>query len=255
MIPSLPSLWTCPHCNRDTTITYNDIATGSILNRRKNADGYQKVEVLFVVCPNPECRKYTLSCSLFTLLQAEARDIHGQRDLIDPEIVDSWQLVPSSKAKVFPDYVPQSIREDYEEACLIVDLSPKAAASLARRCLQGMIRDFWGVKKKNLLAEIEAIEEKVDPNIWNAIDSVRKIGNIGAHMGKDVNLIIDIEVEEAEKLIWLIEFLIEDWYVRRAEREAKLQELHNMAQEKEQQRQPAQGEGESGTDFSEKDVK
>lgn len=55
-----------------------------------------------------------------------------------------WHLIPPSGAKAFPDFVPAAIRADYEEACLIVDLSPKASATLSRRALQGMIRDFWG---------------------------------------------------------------------------------------------------------------
>jgi hypothetical protein len=50
-----------------------------------------------------------------------------------------------------------------------------------------MIRDFWGIKKARLVDEIEAIAEKTDADTWAAIDSVRKIGNIGAHMEKDIN--------------------------------------------------------------------
>ena len=45
-----------------------------------------------------------------------------------------------------PDYIPEAIRKDYMEACAIIDSSPKASATLSRRCLQGMIRDFWGVQ-------------------------------------------------------------------------------------------------------------
>lgn len=45
--------------------------------------------------------------------------------------------------------------------------------------------------------------------------SFRRIGNIGAHMEKDINLIIDIEPDEAQKLIKLIELLIEQWYIER----------------------------------------
>jgi hypothetical protein len=47
-----------------------------------------------------------------------------------------------------PDYIPEQIKDDYYEACSILNLSPKASATLARRCLQGMIRDFWGITKK-----------------------------------------------------------------------------------------------------------
>ena len=60
------------------------------------------------------------------------------------DLVKRWRLIPESDAKVFPDYIPQQIREDYVEASKIKELSPKASATLSRRCLQGMIRDFWG---------------------------------------------------------------------------------------------------------------
>ena len=32
--------------------------------------------------------------------------------------------------------------------------------------------------------------------MWQAIDAVRSIGNIGAHMEKDINLIVDVDPEE-----------------------------------------------------------
>jgi hypothetical protein len=42
-----------------------------------------------------------------------------------------------------------------------------------------MIRDFWKITKPRLIDEIDALKDKVDPETWDAIDSVRKIGNIG----------------------------------------------------------------------------
>ena len=82
-----------------------------------------------------------------------------------------------------------------------------------------MIRDFWHIKKKNLKLEIDALKVKVEAPIWKAIDSVRAMGNIGAHMEKDINLIIDVEPKEAELLIGLIEILLKEWYIVRHERE------------------------------------
>jgi hypothetical protein len=82
-----------------------------------------------------------------------------------------------------------------------------------------MIRDFWKITDKTLFREIEALKGKIDPMTWDAIDAIRGIGNIGAHMEKDINLIVDVEPEEAQQLIGLIEFLITDWYVGRHERE------------------------------------
>jgi len=42
----------------------------------------------------------------------------------------------------------------------------------------------------------------VDPLTWEAIDAVRKLGNIGAHMEKDINVIVDVDPEEAELFNW-----------------------------------------------------
>jgi len=148
------------------------------------------------------------------------------------KVLNTWSLRPQSKVKAFPSYVPKAIVEDYTEACLIRDLSPKASATLARRCLQGIIRDFWGVKPGRLVDEIAAIQGKVDPLTWSAIETVRQVGNIGAHMEKDINLIVDVEVNEAELLIGLIAALITDWYIARANKEAHLQAIVQLGQAK-----------------------
>lgn len=146
-------------------------------------------------------------------------------------------LVPRVVMRNYPDYIPEQIRRDYVEANLILESSPKAAATLLRRCLQGMIRDFWEVKKENLYAEINAIQGKVTPSQWKALDGLRKIGNIGAHMEKDVNLIVDIDPDEAKKLLRLIEILLEKWYIARHEEEALCADINEIADEKAQKRQ------------------
>ena len=135
-------------------------------------------------------------------------------------------------AKPQPDYIPQSIREDYIEACRIKNLSPKASATLARRCLQGMIRDFWGISKPTLKLEIEGLENLIAAETWDAIDAIRSIGNVGAHMEKDVNIIIDIEPDEADLLLKLVEDLFEEWYVARHDREERQRRLKELASSK-----------------------
>ena len=78
-----------------------------------------------------------------------------------------------------------------------------------------MIRDFFQISKKNLYDEIDAIKPNIPTEQWAVLDGLRRIGNIGAHMEKDINLIIDIEPDEAQKLIKLIELLIQQWYIER----------------------------------------
>ncbi|RJQ37854.1 DUF4145 domain-containing protein [Candidatus Microgenomates bacterium] len=222
--------WTCPFCDRDSTLgsqDYDDFSSGL---RIENSDGGKKVfQGLFIVCPNPKCKKITLTASLHVARQSGY-------DLFPGEKTHTWSLIPNSKAKPFPSYIPSAIIKDYNEACLVRDLSPKSSATLARRCLQGMISDYHGIKKRNLNKAINAVKTKVDPLTWKAIDGVRSIGNIGAHMEKDINLIVDVEPEEADELIKLIEILINDWYINRYEREESLKAVIGTADEKKQAR-------------------
>ena len=187
--------------------------------------------------PNPECKSFAFSVGLYENAHTE---FVGHR--IGGEI-GSWSPIPGSNAKVFPDYVPVAIRNDYAEACAIRSLSPKSSATLARRALQGMIRDFWNITKYNLKLGIEALKEKVDPLVWQAIDEVREVGNIGAHMEKNINHIVEVEPDEADKLIGLVEYLVDDWYVNRRNRQEQLEVVGGLAREKKGERQSCGCEG------------
>jgi len=99
-----------------------------------------------------------------------------------------------------------------------------------------MIRDFWGISKRRLKDEIDALEEKVDPQTWDAIDSVRSIGNIGAHMEADINVIVDVDPDEATLLIGLIETLLADWYIARHNREERMSKIKAVAEQKQRER-------------------
>jgi hypothetical protein len=222
--------WTCPFCGRDTTIREGDFTVGSVSQIHKSSDGLLSLKVGFIVCPNPECKKTSLNVELFPLSLINSNGY--LQKIIGNTSVKKWDLIPSSKAKKFPKYIPTGIIDDYEEACLILNNSPKASATLARRCLQGIIRNFWKVKPGKLFDEIEQIKAKVDIDTWEAIDSVRSIGNIGAHMEKDINLIIDVDPNEAELLLNLIETLIKDWYINSAERKNRLQQIKSIASAK-----------------------
>ena len=138
--------------------------------------------------------------------------------------------------KHYPDYIPEQIRKDYEEANLVLESSPKAAATLLRRCLQGMIHDFWDIHGKNLNAEITQLKEKIPAAQWKAIDALRTVGNIGAHMEHDVNLIIDIDPDEARKLLLLLELLMDKWYIARHDEEQLLADIAGIAEVKSEQR-------------------
>jgi Domain of unknown function (DUF4145) len=239
-MPDETYAWTCPFCDRSTTIREQDTySKQDQLVHPLDKGRPNRYTLAAVFCPNPECKKIQLRLGL--------EGFSSAGPYADWYSIRQWNLLPESKAKSFPDYIPAPILADYTEACLIASLSPKASATLARRCLQGMIRDFWSIKKNRLKDEVDALEDKVDPETWEAIDSVRKIGNIGAHKEADINLIIDVDPDEADLLIGLIETLFSDWYVARYNKQERLAKIKKTAEEKQKARdgKPAESESES----------
>jgi len=222
--------WRCPYCDHNATIVNANYNTNRFEFNNGNKCEWQVLRYYITVCPNPECGEYTLELSLHDHIQT------SQGNYTDVDAKKRWSLLPASSAKPMPAYVPAPIVADYEEACAIKMLSPKASATLSRRCLQGMIRDFHRISKKTLFQEIEALKDKVDPSTWAAIDAVRQIGNIGAHMEKEIDIIVDVEPDEAQLLINLIEILIQDWYVVRHQREERLKHVIAVAVTKQEER-------------------
>jgi hypothetical protein len=49
-------------------------------------------------------------------------------------------------------------------------------------------------------------------------------------MEKDINVIVDVDPDEAKLLIGLIETLIDEWYVARHDREQRLKKLKTTAE-------------------------
>ncbi|OWW18398.1 DUF4145 domain-containing protein [Noviherbaspirillum denitrificans] len=221
----MANVWTCPYCKQNATIIDANRSGNIHYFNCDNKEGDLGIHTSVIVCPNGDCKEYTIEAALYRIKYAPNRSVVGSPLL-------TWSLKPDSKAKSFPAYIPEAIRQDYEEACKIASLSPKASATLSRRCLQGIIRDFWNIKKARLVDEIDALSGKIDSVTWDAIDAVRKIGNIGAHMEKDINIVVDVDPDEAELLIGLIEVLLEEWYVHRYEREQHMQKVIAAAQAK-----------------------
>lgn len=216
----------CPYCSMVMPISKDTISErypsffydNDAKTYADNKTSKSCVKITFYKCPN---------CDQFTIM---ANGIGENVNDIN------MYMRPKSLAKQFPNYIPDAIRQDYEEACAIVTLSPKASATLSRRCLQGMIRDFWGIEEKNLYEEISALKNQIPADLWSSIDALRQLGNIGAHMEKDTNVIVDIDPDEADSLIQLIELLMKEWYINREERKKLFSNIITTNQTKQSER-------------------
>ena len=227
--------WTCPFCNRPQTLTEHQL--GSVTGCfwvPGNKHGPIGLRGEAIVCANPGCNDVTLTVKLTNGAVAQNGQYHPK------SVVETFSR-PSSSSKIQPEYIPEPLREDYYEACRIRDLSPKASATLSRRCIQGMIRDFCGISKATLYEEIETLKNQsdtgnepkgVDAEAVEALHHVRSIGNIGAHMQRDIDIIVPVDPGEAQALIELIELLFDEWYVARQKRAQQLSRIKEIKLQK-----------------------
>ncbi len=238
-----PFFWKCPFCNRDQTVNERNYSSNqaTLPTTDISLQGAVAIWASSITCSNPECRKIELKATLNNYVYNTHGGISLRQDIY------SWDLLPESHAKPQPEFIPLVLRQDYYEACKISKLSPKASATLSRRCVQGMIRDFCKISKDRLIDEIRELkkltdEGKLPPGVTietvDAIDHIRTIGNIGAHFEKDINVIVDVDEGESQTLIELIEMLFEDWYVASEQRNKRLARIQAISEKKQADKKP-----------------
>jgi len=124
---------------------------------------------------------------------------------------------PRSVSRPIPQEVPPPYREDFSEACQVLADSPKASAALSRRCLQAILKDQAGAKKKDLADQIDEVtaSRQLPSYIENDLHAVRQIGNFAAHPMKRTatGTILDVEAGEAEWNLDVLESLFDFYFV------------------------------------------
>ena len=136
--------------------------------------------------------------------------------------------------------VPPNIRNDYEEAVLVMGDSPNASAALSRRCLQALLVE-QGAKKRDLKDQIDELACSFPSYVKEFVDHVRQLGNIAAHTKQDVNTaeILPVVEGEAVYMIEVLEQLFDHYYAKPAAAENRKQEIEaKLARATKHQPQP-----------------
>jgi hypothetical protein len=134
----------------------------------------------------------------------------------------------STQRKPTPQEVPNTIKQDYEEACMVLSESNKASAALSRRCLQAILRS-QGYTQRNLAQQIDALlrEQDLAKSIPSAlrvtVDAIRNFGNFSAHpVTNETTLqVIDVEPGEAAWCLEILEEMFDHYYVKPTHAEAR----------------------------------
>jgi hypothetical protein len=102
--------------------------------------------------------------------------------------------------------MPIALRDDFEEAVSVIDLSPRSSAALLRLCIQNLMKEL-NQKGQNLNSDIGAlVAQGLDPGVQKALDVVRVVGNNAVHPGQ-----IDLKDDKAAamSLFQLLNVIIE----------------------------------------------
>jgi hypothetical protein len=193
---------TCPHCG----VQFSALPTSSI--EWSDVDGHWRLWVTH--CKTAACGKCNIAAVVDSTPFTAGAPAERTRQL--------HRIWPRTSGRPrCPDVVPKDIAEDYNEACLVLQDSPKASAALSRRCLQHLLRDKAGVKPGNLSQEIQQVLDgkQLRNDLAEAIDAVRNIGNFAAHPEKSetTGTIVVVEPEEAEWTLDILEQLFDFYYV------------------------------------------
>lgn len=164
----------------------------------------------------------------------ECKKLIGKIILLESDGIREIMAYPKKNSrKPLPDFIDKQFLEDYNEACSVIDESPKASAAISRRCLQNILREramikifdsssgkykTEKIKQSDLSVEIQQVLDmgNLPSNISEGLDAIRVIGNFAAHPIKSKNTgeIVDVEAGEAEWNLEVLESLFDYYFIQ-----------------------------------------
>lgn len=240
----LPSVtetsFSCPHCGAYTSQSWSKYygqflgrddplppqyelsKWESMLKAAKDPDAKDKLEslVAFVKRINTGKpfieKKGTQDYPTFALVNVNTSKCYVCSDMAI--WVHNRMIYPPSRLGEGPNPdLPDEIKVDFEEARAILGQSPRGGAALLRLCVQKLCGHL-GEKGKNIDEDIASLVSKgLAPQIQQALDAVRVIGNEAVHPGK-----MDLKDDRAtaEELLTIVNFIADEMITKPAKLKA-----------------------------------
>lgn len=118
--------------------------------------------------------------------------------------------------------MPVDVWGDYEEARLIVGLSPRGSCALLRLAVQKLCGEL-GESGENIDKDIaNLVDRGLDIEVQQALDSLRVIGNNAVHPGE---MDLTDDTDTATALFSLVNFIVEDRIAQPKKRKAIFDKL------------------------------
>jgi hypothetical protein len=203
----------CPHCG----VAFHDDWQGTGIRNPINED---RTAWNALVTRCPACKGETIRLPHVSTNAI----VEGKPELL----LDLVAYPKTTYRKPTPKEVPEHIKEDYEEACIVLPVSNKASAALSRRCLQAILRD-QGYTQRDLAQQIDALLREQDLGkaiptaLRETVDAIRNFGNFSAHPVTDQTTlqVIAVEPGEAEWCLDILEEMFDHYYVNPAAARAR----------------------------------
>lgn len=209
---------TCPYCG---TRVYLELDGGGYQDQKNPKSGGYNVVSGF--CP---------SCDEFVVLLEHGKKFTRTFENEDQATAIDWTEIVYPKfgaGRVLDSAIPEVYADNFREAEVVLEVSPKASATLSRYLLQLILHEELQIKKRNLDEELQELEkqEKVSSKLIKMLQVFRKVANFGAHPKKSVNSneIIEVEKGEADIMLDLLEELFDCIFVKPKQQDEFLENI------------------------------
>ena len=200
----------CPYCGIGINVDWAEDAMMIPSEQDEEDEGYGQ---LYGFCP--ECNGYIILVQKGNEYEYSTHTHRGylnnviMQEQVYPKFIYKKNLDPS---------VPKKYCELFREAESVLNLSPRASATLSRYLLQMILHEELKIKKKNLEEEIKELENysNIPSTLITMLQVMRRVANFGAHPKKSTNSneIIDVEIGEADIMLDLINELFDYLFIK-----------------------------------------